>query len=454
MLVGATDNTNRPLPPTTGGPTSVGAQTAATTATNNNVRLSAFISEDTVASITKLVAEKFQGQKGIIGFGNEHLGIPSGAGLIVPSEKYLAENLEAIVKANNIKVITFEKSSSDHINTNNIKIARLQQDTIKDFKIEANTLLKAEGIDESISKLIIKRVIDKHINPNSQSIGLKLPSLFYKLSNYFVKAILFCLKLPGLRRIENMVFDKDDGLQLEFAGNMIFKQAKKLGLTIQPTDAPIRHRLIETLHQALYEELLKLYLTGLKSLAPELKQEFENATRRLTPYELKQITQVSADNKYLELLTNITRRNPRAGQQQLVASTKLMDSLNTKIEKMGRDRENMIADSLRKVLTTTDGNVMAVYGACHVVKATPETTKVSAFEKISQDRIPTANIYCTARDIDANSIQEQIPASSQPQYLRTNSPHLKNPKVMTLGDKVPLSQAYDALIVLPKLKAA
>jgi hypothetical protein len=114
MLINAQDNIDGSLLPSPRGPVPVVAQAAAKAPSNVGLMshpLSAFISEDTVASITKLVAEKFQGKKGLIGFGYTHQGVPLKKRFIVPTEEYLADNLEAIVKANNIKVIAMESSS-------------------------------------------------------------------------------------------------------------------------------------------------------------------------------------------------------------------------------------------------------------------------------------------------------------------------------------------------------
>ncbi|MFM7459019.1 MAG: hypothetical protein ACKO3R_10250 [bacterium] len=72
-----------------------------------------FINENTVEAITLHTKEKFQGKKGILGFGHKHLGVPFKKGAIVPSEKYLADNLGAIAKANNITLIVLESCADE-----------------------------------------------------------------------------------------------------------------------------------------------------------------------------------------------------------------------------------------------------------------------------------------------------------------------------------------------------
>ncbi len=409
--------------------------------------LLSFINENTIDAISQHSQEVLQGKRGVLGFGYSHLAVPFQRGAVVPFEKYLAENLEALAKANNITLIAME-SSAEGIDKPVHVMAEKQEEAKKEFVIEIGELAQQYKVDLGMASLVADTVLNEHFNDNHQSVNDRSS----KSIDQMAKAVSDALKpwlgsIPGMGRFFEASLNERNSFEEFHAGNLLYQKAKQLGIKMFPIDAPVK----EKTKGSLYDEF-KLEFGKLWSIAYLLhnKQDL-----------LPQMPEFLKKNKgYQKFIENFKQLSDDTQKQLIESYIALFNEVSKKAKKFDDDREVAMAFNLQNAFGQTEGNVMTAFGSRHTMKLLPEGQTPSVVKQMTDYGIPSISIHFASRDhvIDKATLS-LIPESVKPQYLKTEChPSLSNIDLAAsygeqIGKGVKLSQAYDAIVTLPKLAA-
>jgi hypothetical protein len=223
--------------------------------------------------------------------------------------------------------------------------------------------------------------------------------------------------------------------------NLIYKKASGLGIKMVPIDSPALERERNILRRKFTHDFGRLFTI----LANDL------VLKRPRTTEMQEF--LDQNPEYQTFIGALTAKDLTIHKQKLDKYLAVYKQLEILVEQKDQERENIMATNLSKLLAETDGNVMAPLGAYHTIKTQPETGESSALEKVSKTGTPVASIYCIARDHEfEQKTWGQLPESNKAQYIRTDC----HSSISNLreAESATLKQAYDALIVIPKLKAA
>lgn len=420
-----------------------------TTVTSVNIKsasnpLLPFINENTVEAITQHTKEKFKDQKGILSFGYRHDAVPFQKGAIVPAEKYFAENLEALIKANNITLIAME-SSAEGVNKPAHLMAEQQELARQEFASEIEKMSQNHKVDLAITKLVTNNVIGREFDRNHQSIKDSFSKLHKQIAETISSALEPLLaKLLGMKSFFVAPLNERNSFDEFHSENLLYQKAKELGIKILPIDAPVKDKK-DSLYEAFKLEFGKLF--GVAYLLHE-KQDL-----------LSQMPEFLKKNKgYQEFIKNFQKLNPNEQKQLLDDYKSLWDEVSDKAKKYAEDREVTMASNLHNAFNSTDGNVMTVLGSMHVMKLLPDGQSPSATKQLANKGVATISIDLESRDHVAHKATlSLIPESTKSQYLRADChSSLSNTDLLPshgpeMGKDIKLAQAYDAIITIPKL---
>jgi hypothetical protein len=407
-----------------------------------------FINKNTVEAITQHTKEKFKGQKGILNFGYRHEAIPVEKRAIVPAETYLAENLKALIKANNITLICMESSAEGadkpaHLMADQQELAR------KEFASEIEKMSQKHEVDLAITKLITNKVIDREFDSNHQSIKDSSSKSRKQIAEAISNALKPWLeKLPGMGNFFVAPLNERNSFDEFHSENLLYQKAKELGIKMLPIDAPVKDKNKGSLYKDFKLEFGKLF--GVAYLLHEKKDL------------LPQMSEFLNKNKgYQEFIENFQKLDHNI-QNQLVDNYKsLWDEVSAKAKKHDDDREVIMTSNLENAFKNTNGNVMTVLGSKHVMKLLPDGQSASAIKQVADKGVTTISIDLQSRDHVAKKATtlSLIPESTKPQYLRANCHSslsdidLYKIHEIENGKAIKFAQAYDALITIPKLAA-
>ena len=188
-----------------------------------------FINGNTVEAITQHTKEKFKDQKGILSFGYRHDAVPFQKGAIVPAEKYFAENLEALIKANNITLIAME-SSAEGVNKPAHLMAEQQELARQEFASEIEKMSQNHKVDLAITKLVTNNVIGREFDRNHQSIKDSFSKLHKQIAETISSALEPLLaKLPGMKSFFVAPLNERNSFDEFHSENLLYQKAKELG---------------------------------------------------------------------------------------------------------------------------------------------------------------------------------------------------------------------------------
>ncbi|NBV99066.1 MAG: hypothetical protein EBR67_06085 [Proteobacteria bacterium] len=163
-------------------------------------------------------------------FGYRHEAIPLQKRAIVPAEKYLAENLEALIKANNITLICMESSAEGadkpaHLMADQQELAR------KEFASEIEKMSQKHEVDLAITKLITNRVIDREFDSNHQSIKDSSSKSRKQIAEAISNALEpWLAKLPSMKSFFVAPLNKRNSFDEFHSENLLYQKAKELGI--------------------------------------------------------------------------------------------------------------------------------------------------------------------------------------------------------------------------------
>lgn len=418
-------------------PSSIGTTPSLITQATNSADLNLasnpllpFINENSVEAISEHVQEKFQGEKGIIGFGHHHVAIPIGLKSVVPSEKYIVENLEQLVKTNNIKAFAFEVPRD-------FEDITVEESTLRDKKAQAdfageiNKIFLDHKIDPQVTKLVIDSAMKRFYREEGVGRNFMIPELIRNLLDVFGYV---SDRMPGLKWISRIGCNENAFENIARA-NPLLEKVKSIGLKKIAVDAP-----------SIQLAKLRLYM-HCKSICIEMAAAAFNLIANSVPDDADQFLRGKQTKQFVK---DLNRKDPNVIKQTIEMYLEIANKLSSMIKGMQIQRENIIAENLQKRFSETDGNILALLGTNHIQKSTMEATQ-SAISKASQEGISTISLGLFARDFEQDQkITDLIPASNKAQYLRADCHEsVSNQPIPT--DSVSLAQAYDAIITLPKL---
>jgi hypothetical protein len=406
-----------------------------------------FINENTVEAITSHTKEKFKDQRGILGFGCRHDAVPFQKGAIVPAEKYFAENLEALIKANNITLIAMESSAETvdkpaHLMAKEEKLAR------QEFTSEIEKISQKHKVDLVITKLVTNNVIGREFDGNHQSIKNSFSKLHMQIAEAISSALEpLLVKLPGMKSF--FVANERNSFDEFHSENLLYQKAKELGIKMLPIDSPVKDKNKGSLYRDFKLEFGKLF--GAAYLLHEKKDL------------LPQMPEFLKKNKgYQEFIENFQKLNHNEQKQLLDDYKSLWDEVSDKAKKYADDRETTMASNLHNAFNSTNGNLMTVLGSMHVMKKLPDERSPSAIQQLADKGVATISIDLVSRDHEGDKATlSLIPESTKSQYLRADChPNLSNIDLSSyvssyvgIEKGIKLAQAHDAIITIPKLAA-
>lgn len=423
-----------------------------TTVTSVNIKsasnpLLPFINENTVKAITEHTKEKFKDQRGILGFGYRHDAVPFQKGAIVPAEKYFAENLEALIKANNITLIALE-SYAEGVDKPAHLMADQQELARQEFASEIEKISQKHKIDLAITKLVTNNIIGREFDVDHQSIKDSSSKSSNQAAGGISRALEpWLAKLPGMKSFFVAPLNERNSFDEFHSENLLYQKAKELGIKMLPIDAPVKDRNKGSLYGDFKLEFGKLF--GVAYLLHEKKDL------------LPQMSEFLKKNKeYQEFIENFQKLNPNEQKQLVNNYESLWDEVSTKAKKHHDDREVIMTSNLENAFKSTNGNVMTVLGSKHVMKLVPDRQSPSATKQLANKGVPTISIDLESRDHVAHKATLPfIPESTKSQYLRADCHlNLSNTDLLPshgpeMGKGIKLAQAYDAIITIPKLAA-
>lgn len=401
-----------------------------------------FIREDTVEAVAQHVQEKFQGNRGILSFGYRHDAVPFQRGATVPGEKYFADNLEAIVKANNITTIAME-SPAEGIDKPAYEMGAQQEEAQKEFTTEIEAMSQRLGVDPTVAKLVAYNVLKEHFNSDHQSVG----DFTDRSASIAAKAVTNALepwlsKLPGMAKFFEAPLNERNSFEEFHKENLLFQKAKELGIKMVPVDAPIKERTKGPLYNEFKLEFGKLFtiaylLYNKQALLPQM------------PDFLKK------DRGYSAFIDGFKQLGHDEQKRVVDNCTALFQEVSNQFDRLENDREAAFTANLKSAFDFTNGNVMTAFGSFHAMKTSAKDRPSSAVKQVSDQGVPTVSIALAARDHEADTPTYGIvPESKNAQYLRTNC-HDSFASVdlshRYCAEDVKLRQAFDGIVILPKL---
>ena len=404
-----------------------------------------FINENTVEAITQHTKEKFKDQKGILSFGYRHDAVPFQKGAIVPAEKYFAENLEALIKANNITLIAME-SSAEGVNKPAHLMAEQQELARQEFASEIEKMSQNHKVDLAITKLVTNNIIGREFDVNHQSIKDSSSKSINQAAGGISRALEpWLAKLPGMKSFFVAPLNERNSFDEFHSENLLYQKAKELGIKMLPIDAPVKDRNKGSLYGDFKLEFGKLF--GVAYLLHEKKDL------------LPQMPEFLKENKgYQEFIETFKKLNSNEQKQLLDDYKSLWDEVSAKAKEYADNREVIMASNLHNAFNSTNGNVMTVLGSMHVMKLLPDGQSPSATKQLANKGVATISIDLESRDHVAHKATlSLIPESTKSQYLRADChSSLSNTDLLPshgpeMGKDIKLAQAYDAIITIPKL---